>query len=76
MIAKIIVGGGNMIKKVKTGIPGMDEILHGGIPERNIVLISGGPVPERRSSLSSSYGTDFRWGNPASMLHSRNTPFR
>jgi len=32
-----------MIKRVKTGIPGMDEILHGGIPERNIVLISGGP---------------------------------
>ncbi|MEN2983710.1 MAG: KaiC domain-containing protein [Dictyoglomaceae bacterium] len=32
-----------MMKKVKTGIPGMDEILHGGIPERNIVLLSGGP---------------------------------
>lgn len=31
------------MKKVKTGIPGMDEILHGGIPERNIVLLSGGP---------------------------------
>jgi len=32
-----------MIRKVKTGIPGMDEILHGGIPERNVVLLSGGP---------------------------------
>lgn len=32
-----------MIKKVETGIPGMDEILHGGIPERNVVLLSGGP---------------------------------
>ncbi|KUJ98452.1 MAG: hypothetical protein XD43_1885 [Thermococcales archaeon 44_46] len=32
-----------MIKRVKTGIPGMDEILHGGIPERNVVLLSGGP---------------------------------
>ncbi|ADP77917.1 putative circadian clock protein, KaiC [Methanothermus fervidus DSM 2088] len=31
------------MKKVKTGIPGMDDILHGGIPERNIVLLSGGP---------------------------------
>ena len=29
--------------RVKTGIPGMDEILHGGIPERNVVLLSGGP---------------------------------
>jgi len=32
-----------VIKRVKTGIPGMDEILHGGIPERNVVLLSGGP---------------------------------
>ncbi|AEH51552.1 putative circadian clock protein, KaiC [Pseudothermotoga thermarum DSM 5069] len=31
------------MKKVKTGIPGLDEILHGGIPERNVVLLSGGP---------------------------------
>ena len=29
--------------RVKTGIPGMDEILHGGIPRRNVVLLSGGP---------------------------------
>ncbi|HDG64270.1 MAG TPA: KaiC domain-containing protein [Thermococcus sp.] len=32
-----------MIKRVETEIPGMDEILHGGIPERNVVLLSGGP---------------------------------
>jgi len=32
-----------LIKRVETGIPGMDEILHGGIPERNVVLLSGGP---------------------------------
>lgn len=32
-----------VIRRVKTGIPGMDEILHGGIPERNVVLLSGGP---------------------------------
>ncbi len=31
------------MKRVKTGIPGMDEILNGGIPERNVVLLSGGP---------------------------------
>jgi len=31
------------VKRVKTGIPGMDEILNGGIPERNVVLLSGGP---------------------------------
>jgi len=31
------------MKKVLTKIPGLDEILHGGIPERNVVLVSGGP---------------------------------
>ncbi len=30
-------------ERVKTGIPGMDELLYGGIPRRNIVLLSGGP---------------------------------
>ncbi|MCC6005338.1 MAG: KaiC domain-containing protein, partial [Thermofilum sp.] len=30
-------------EKVKTGIPGFDELLFGGIPKRNIVLLSGGP---------------------------------
>jgi len=32
-----------MMKRVLTHIPGLDEILHGGIPERNVVLVSGGP---------------------------------
>ncbi len=32
-----------MVERVRTGIPGMDEILNGGIPRRNIVLLSGGP---------------------------------
>ncbi len=32
-----------MIYKVRTYIPGFDEILYGGIPERNVVLLSGGP---------------------------------
>jgi len=32
-----------MVSKVRTYIPGLDEILYGGIPERNVVLISGGP---------------------------------
>lgn len=31
------------IARVKTGIPGFDEILHGGVPARNVVLLSGGP---------------------------------
>jgi KaiC domain protein len=31
------------VERVKTGIPGFDEILNGGIPRRNVVLLSGGP---------------------------------
>lgn len=31
------------MKKVSTGIIGLDEILNGGIPEKNVVLLSGGP---------------------------------
>jgi len=31
------------IERVITGIPGLDDILHGGIPKRNVVLLSGGP---------------------------------
>ncbi len=31
------------IEKIKSGIPGLDELLFGGIPKRNIVLLSGGP---------------------------------
>ncbi len=29
--------------RVRTYIPGLDEILYGGIPDRNVVMISGGP---------------------------------
>ncbi|MCD6369271.1 MAG: KaiC domain-containing protein [Thermoproteales archaeon] len=31
------------IERIKSGIPGLDEILHGGIPFRNVILLSGGP---------------------------------
>jgi KaiC domain protein len=32
-----------LVERAKTGIPGLDEILNGGIPKRNVVLLSGGP---------------------------------
>ncbi len=31
------------VRRVESGIPGLDEILYGGIPARNVVLLSGGP---------------------------------
>jgi len=32
-----------MVERITTGIPGLDQLLNGGIPKRNIVLVSGGP---------------------------------
>jgi len=32
-----------MVERVKTGIPGLDEILKGGVPRRNVILLAGGP---------------------------------
>jgi len=32
-----------VLKRVESGIPGMDELLNGGIPMRNVILLSGGP---------------------------------
>lgn len=31
------------IPKIPTGVRGLDEILHGGIPEQSVTLIEGGP---------------------------------
>ncbi|MEM2481563.1 MAG: KaiC domain-containing protein, partial [Candidatus Nezhaarchaeales archaeon] len=31
------------IERVESGIPGLDELLRGGVPKRNVVLLSGGP---------------------------------
>jgi|AntRauMinimDraft_3_1070383.scaffolds.fasta_scaffold00013_33 KaiC/GvpD/RAD55 family RecA-like ATPase len=31
------------INRLKTGVKGLDKILNGGIPEKNLTLVSGGP---------------------------------
>ncbi|KUH32306.1 hypothetical protein APY94_10445 [Thermococcus celericrescens] len=46
-----------MVGRVRTGIPGMDEVLHGGIPERNVVLLSGGP-----GTGKTIFSQQFLWG--------------
>ena len=32
-----------MIERVKTGVPGLDELVGGGIPKGHLILVSGGP---------------------------------
>ena len=53
-----------MIRKVKTGIPGMDEVLHGGIPERNVVLLSGGPGTGKSIFSQQFLWNGFQMGEP------------
>ncbi|AET32776.1 KaiC domain-containing protein [Pyrobaculum ferrireducens] len=31
------------VPRVRTHVPGLDEVLYGGVPERAVVLLSGGP---------------------------------
>ena len=45
-----------MVERIKTGIPGFDEILNGGIPKRNVVLLSGGP-----GTGKSIFGQQYIW---------------
>ncbi len=45
-----------MVERIKTGIPGFDEILYGGIPKRNVVLLSGGP-----GTGKSIFGQQYLW---------------
>ncbi len=32
-----------MVKQIKTGIPGLDELIYGGLPEGRCILLLGGP---------------------------------
>jgi len=32
-----------MVKKISTGVPGLDELIDGGFPEGRVVLVIGGP---------------------------------
>ena len=45
-----------MVERIKTGIPGFDEILNGGIPKRNVVLLPGGP-----GTGKSIFGQQYLW---------------
>ena len=38
------------IRRLPTGVPGLDEILGGGLPEYSFNIIAGAPGAERRRS--------------------------
>jgi KaiC domain protein len=39
----MVISMSSTIERVRTGIPGLDDLIYGGMPKRNIVLLSGGP---------------------------------
>ncbi|WP_440059951.1 KaiC domain-containing protein [Thermogladius sp. 4427co] len=53
-----------MVERVKTGIPGFDEILNGGIPKRNTVLLSGGPGTGKTIMASQYLWNGLQLGEP------------
>ena len=55
-----------MVERVKTGIPGLDEILKGGIPKRTAVLLSGGPGTGKSIFSYHIYGAVSKWESQAS----------
>ena len=36
-----------IIKRIRTGIPGVDDLLEGGIPEGFVVVVTGPPAQEK-----------------------------
>lgn len=53
-----------MVERVKTGVPGLDEILNGGIPKRNVVLLSGGPGTGKTIMASQFLWSGLQSGEP------------
>jgi len=53
-----------MVERVKTGIPGFDEILNGGVPKRNVVLLSGGPGTGKSIMASQFLWNGLQMGEP------------
>ena len=57
-----------MSDRVDVGIPGMNEILYGGIPRRNIVLLSGGPGTGKSIFGQQFLYAGFRLGEPGVLV--------
>jgi KaiC domain protein len=57
-----------MSDRVDVGIPGMSEILYGGIPKRNVVLVSGGPGTGKSIFGQQFLYAGFRLGEPGVLV--------
>ena len=51
-------------ERIRVGIPGFDEIVHGGLPRGRSTLLAGATGPERRCSVCSFCGAARGWGSP------------
>lgn len=57
-----------MSERVDVGIPGMNEILNGGIPRRNVVLLSGGPGTGKSIFGQQFLYAGFKLGEPGVLV--------
>jgi len=57
-----------MSDRVDIGIPGMNEVLHGGLPRRNIVLLSGGPGTGKSIFGQQFLYAGFKLGEPGVLV--------
>jgi KaiC domain protein len=57
-----------MSDRVDVGIPGMNEILHGGLPRRNVVLLSGGPGTGKSIFGQQFLYAGFKLGEPGVLV--------
>ncbi|MBS7646578.1 MAG: KaiC domain-containing protein [Candidatus Bathyarchaeia archaeon] len=57
-----------MSDRVDVGIPGMNEILNGGLPRRNVVLLSGGPGTGKSIFGQQFLYAGFRLGEPGVLV--------
>lgn len=64
-----------MRKFVKTGIPGVDEMLGGGLPEKSVTIVSGAPgIGKTNFALQFIYNGITQYNEPGIYLTVEDTP--
>ena len=51
-------------ERIRVGIPGFDEIVHGGLPRGRSTLLAGATGTGKRCSVCNSSAAARCWGSP------------
>ncbi|VVB54356.1 DNA repair and recombination protein RadB [uncultured archaeon] len=64
-----------MIKKTKTGIPGVDELIGGGIPDKAVIIVSGSPgIGKSNFAMQYIYNGATMFNEPGVYITVEDTP--